>query len=331
MGKTTPAPNFKPLTGDDIESAFEIIEKHGGTGAFETPDKPALPERYWFPRFHGADDDADHYLSRVGIGPHDTDVETLVAWLQAPRNIVGAILALGAPGTGKTALIEAAVTHLGTAKKPRDLTVHVFTPDDTRESLTKVFVGEDHGDVLPNGKRSPFTLAPLCRAVKYGHIFYGDEAMRLDDGVWPMFYPLTDGRHEFPGGEVDGSSIPIHPDFRMVFSSNPMVRGASLPEPVASRCAGTTITVATDADLLRSLDIDESIIECWQGLGEAGLFQPQVRELRVADYWMQTDLTQAASAFIPEHCPESEREDVTNMVRTYLGGDLPADGRLVVK
>lgn len=338
-------PTHAPMTGEDIE---RMLAENGANGAFEIPGTETPTERWMFGRFHGATDDADMYLSRVGLGPYDTDVETLVAWLKAPRNIVGAILTLSPPGTGKTALIEASVTYLGTDSKgkrkknaPEMMTV-LCTPDHTRESLFRIFVGEGKGDCINHGhvdgtdceggcNRSPFTLGPIPYAAKHGMILYLDEVWRLDDGVFPVLYPLADGRHALPEGNVDGSPLVIHKDFRLVLSSNPMVRGASFPEPMASRCAGTTIHVHTDAALLRDLGIDESIIGAWSALGEAGLFQPQVRELRVADYWMETDVAQAASALIPEHCPESERQAVTNMVRSFLGGDLPADGRLVVK
>lgn len=333
----------KALTGDDVEDALRLIEENGGGGAFELPgDETEAVERYMYPRFHGATDDADFYLSRIGVGGHDTDVESVIAMLNAPRNIVGGVLLLSEPGTGKTALIEAAVTHMGTKKKPRLLTTVLCTPDHTQEKLFKVFVGEGKGDCVnhehqPNKEceagcvRAPFMLGPIPYAAKYGHVLYLDEVMRLEDGVVPILYPLADGRHELPEGNVDGTALEIHPDFRLVMSSNPMVRGASLPEPIASRCASTTITVETDAALLYDMGIDESIVECWSTLKEQGTFAPQIRELRVANYWLSIDITQAASALIPEHCPESERETVRNTVLSFLGGDLRADGRLVVR
>lgn len=325
--------SFTPMTGDDLN---QVIEENGGVGEWEAPaDEAEAVPRWSFPRFHGADDPADFYLSRSGIGPHDTDVETLVSWLQAPRNIVGGVLALGEPGTGKTALIEAAVTHMydepvGEDGLPHLLTV-MCTPDHTRDSLYLKFVGEDHGDTLPSGKRSPYTLGPLPYAAKHGKILYEDEVMLLNDGVKPAaIYAFADGRRFLPEGNIDGSPLEIHPNFRLVLSSNPMVRGASLPEPVASRFASTTITVETTAAMLRDLEIDDSVVAAWEALGTAGLWRPQIREVRMADYWLGVDVTQAASAFLPEHCPESQREQVRNIVVSYLGGDLPKSGRLVV-
>lgn len=310
-------------TGDDIESALEIIEGNGGVGAWEEAgsDTEATIERWEFPRFKGATDKADMYLSRAGLGPYDTDVETVVGWLDAPRNIVGAVLMLGNPGTGKTALIEAAVTHAD-----REMTTVVCTPDHTRDSLFYRFVGEGNGD---NG--TPFTLGPVPYAAKEGHVLYMDEFMLLVDGVKPLVYPLADGRRFLPEGNVDGSPLEVHPDFRLVLSSNPMVRGASLPEPVGSRCASTTLTVETSAAMLRDLGIDDSIIVAWTALGTAGLWRPEIRELRLADYWMSVDPAQAVSAFLPEHCPESQRERIRDIVVSFLGGDVREDGRLVVR
>jgi len=354
------------ITGEDIEDALSMIESEGGVGEWESDEGAGsgIP-RWLFPRFvppcptchtpmkqdtkdneddpgfeitfytcgeHGGEhqmDAADMYMSRSGIGPYDTDVETLAAWLEAPRNIVGATLLLGEPGTGKTALIEAVATHLG-----RPVTTVVCTPDHTKDSLFLRFVGEGKGDPIhpddPASDLSPYTLGPIPYAAKHGHILYLDEFMLLIDGVKPLTYPLADGRRFLPEGNVDGSPLEVHPDFRLVLSSNPLVRGASLPEPVASRCASTTLTVETDVKMLRDLGLAEEVVAAWEALGNANLWRPQIRELRLADYWLGVDAGQAVSAFVPEHCPESDREAVTQAVVGFLGGDIRKDGRLVV-
>lgn len=313
--------------GDDIEDALSIIEENGGTGEWEESGDSGDIPRWLFPRFPGAEDPMDMYLSRSGIGPYDTDVETLVGWLAAPRNIVGAILLRGEPGGGKTALIEAATTHgLDEDATETDLLTVVCTPDHTKDSLFLRFMGEGRGE---NG--TPYALGPIPYAAKYGKKLYLDEFMLLVDGVKPLVYPLADGRRYLPEGNVDGSPLEIHPDFRLILSSNPDVRGASLPEPVASRCASTTLTVETSAAMLRDLAIDESVVAAWEALGTAGLWRPAIREMRLADYWLGVDAAQAVSAFLPEHCPESQREQVRNTVISFLGGgDIRKDGRLVV-
>jgi hypothetical protein len=341
------------LNGEEVD---DIINQNGGSGDFEIDDDGAKVERWVFPRFLGAEslgtctvkshegnhqktdgckkfkvDKGNLYLSRTGIGPNDTDVETLVSWLQAPRNLVGFILLLSLPGTGKTALIESAATHLAyVTGEPREMMTVLCTPDHTKDSLLLRFVGEGHGDLLPNGERSPFTLGPLAYAAKHGLIFYADEFMLLDDGVKPIFYSLADGRHYLPEGNVDGSPLEIHENFRLVISSNPLVRGASLPEPMASRAASTTLTIETNGAMLRDLNIDEAIVSAWEALGVQGLWRPQIREMRMADYWLEIDVNQAISAFLPEHCPESQRSDVRACVEQFLGGNIRPDGRLVV-
>src|SRR5436190_21878800 len=217
--------SFKPIDGDDLDDL--LVENDAG-GEFESPEEADAPvDRWLFPRFPDAEEDADKYLSRVGLGSYDTDVETVAAWLDAPRNIVGAILVLGEPGGGKTSLIEAAVTHA-----ERAMTTVVCTPDHTKESLYLRFVGEGNGDAGRNGEPTPYTLGPVPYAAKHGHVLYMDEFMLLVDGIKPLVYPLADGRRFLPEGEVDGSPLEVHPDFRLILSSNPMVRGASLPEPV---------------------------------------------------------------------------------------------------
>lgn len=326
------------MTGDDIEDALSIIENNGGVGEWEadgSAEAEAQPrERWQFKRFHGATDAGDMYLSRSGLGPYDTDVETVAAWLQAPRNVIGGVLLLSEPGTGKTALIEAAVTFLTEPDEGEDqdfdpdarhlLTV-LCTPDHTKDSLLIRFVGEGNGD-----DGTPFTLGPVAYAAKHGHVLYLDEFMLLPDGVKPILYSLADGRRFLPEGNVDGSPLEIHPDFRLVLSSNPQVRGASMPEPLASRFASTTLTVETTSDMLTDLGIDESVIAAWNALGLQGLWRPQIREMRAADYWLGVDPAQAASAFLGEHCPESQRKQIRDIVTGFLGGVLRDDGRLVV-
>lgn len=321
-----PAPSSRPYTsGDDIEDSLSIIEANGGLGEWQEPDAAGQVQRWLFPRFDGATDNADMYLSRSGLGPYDTDVETIAAWLEAPRNMVGCVLVVGEPGGGKTALIEAAVCH-----SDRKMLTVLCTPDHTKDSLFLRFVGEDHGDMLPSKKRSPYTLGPIPYAAKHGMVLYLDEAMLLVDGVKPVVYSLADGRRFLPEGNVDGSPLEIHPDFRLVLSSNPLVRGASLPEPLASRAASTTITVETSPSMLRDLAIDESIVAAWEALGTAGLWRPQIREMRMADYWLSVDPAQAVSAFLPEHAPESQRKEIRNTVISFIGGTIRDDGRLVV-
>ena len=308
-----------------------LINANGGEGEFES----GSVERWPFPRYEGADekdkkgnykDPGAIYLSRPGIA-HDTDVETLAAWLEAPRDVVGAILLEGEPGTGKTALTEAAVTLVG-----RPMTTVVCTPDHTKDSLMRKFVGEGKGDKFEVGgkeKRSPYTLGPLPYAAKHGHVLYLDEFRLLLDGVKPITYSLTDGRKFLPEGNVDGSALEIHPDFRVIYSSNPGVRGASLPEPIASRCAGTTLRVETSAALLRDLGIEDLLVEAWKNLKTEKLWAPQVREMRAAHYWLSVSPHQALAAMVPEHCPESQREAVAKVVAPYIiNGTYSPDARL---
>lgn len=345
------AGTMTPTTADDLEG---LLEENGGVGEWE--NESGVTERWSFPRFPGADligtcddggEDPDHehtvetdadgntfvacdgfvvdagnmYLSRSGIG-YDTDVETVAAWLDAPRNVVGAVLLLGDPGTGKTALAEAACTHAD-----RTLTTVVCTPDHTKDSLFLRFMGEGKGE-----GGAPYALGPVPFAAREGHTLYMDEAMLLVDGLKPILYALADGRRFLPEGNVDGSPLEIHPDFRLILSSNPLVRGASLPEPLGSRCATTTLYVETSEEMLHDLNIDEAIIATWKAIKDANLWTPQIRELRLADYWLPVNADQAVSAFTPEHCPESQRKQIRNMAVGLLGGGRISDmGRLVVK
>lgn len=337
------------VSPQDIESALDIIDENGGVGDWEQTEEGEMP-RWLFPRFAGAEDigtctthdgpvhhrvdtgkKADQcadftpdpgnmYLSRSGIGPYDTDVETIAAWLAASRTTVGGVMLLSEPGAGKTSLAQAACTH-----SDREYVMLTATPDDTKDSLRLRFVGEGKGE-----DGLAFVKASLVRAAETGLTVIVDEFMLYVDGVKPLFYPLLDGSHFFPEANLDGTDLPIDPNFRVIVTANPLVRGASLPEPIASRFAGTTLHVETSAQMLRALALDESVVAAWEALGSAGLWRPQIREMRVADYWLTVDPGQSVSAFVPEHCPESQRKAVRDTVLSFLGGDIRPDGRLVV-
>lgn len=102
------------LDGDSIASALDIIDLNGGLGEWETGVTETTTARWLFPRTPGAEnigrcsaksaahkrthqkntkcadfnpDPGGMYLSRTGLGPYDTDVETIAAWLDAPRNV----------------------------------------------------------------------------------------------------------------------------------------------------------------------------------------------------------------------------------------------------
>lgn len=316
---------------DDIESSIEIIEGNGGTGepweAVDEDNEPSVP-RWLFPRFKGATEPGDMYLSRSGIG-YDTDVETAAAWLDAPRNVVGGVMLLGNPGTGKTALAQAACTHAD-----REYETLTATPDHTKDSLLMHFVGEGLGE-----EGTAFVKSVMNRCAEEGKTVIVDEFLLFVDGVKPLWYSLTDGNHWLPEGNIDGTALEIHPEARVIITANPLVRGASLPEPIASRFAGTTLHVETSAALLRDMDIDESLVAAWTALGTAGYWRPEIRELRIADYWMglvtedgtPVGLDQAVAAFLPEHCPESQRKQIRDMVVSFIGGNVREDGRMVVR
>lgn len=323
-----------PMTGEQIESAMDLLNSNGGLGEWEATEETSGVQRWVFPRFEGAPTNEDGtlvnaahgYLSRTGLGAYDTDVEWLAALLDADRAIVGGALLRGNPGTGKSALADAAVTYA--KRKAIKVTA---TADHTKDALLLRFVGEGKGDPLPSGEASPFTLGPVAYACKHGLVLVVDEFYLFVDGVKQIFYPLLDGSPVLPEGNVDGSPLPIHPDTRVIITANPDVRGASLPEPIASRFASTTVTVETSPQMLRDLGVDDSIVAAWEALGVAGLWRPEIREVRLADYWMDVDPVQSVSAFLPEHCPESQRTDIRNLVVGYIGGDTArSDGRLVV-
>src|SRR5690606_2490393 len=99
---------------------------------------------------------------------------------------------------------------------------------------------------MPDGS-IVYDPSPLTRAVQNGRPFYMDEIMRSsEDALTPLFSAM-DGRGFIVGGNLDGTDMPVKPGFVVVGASNPLVRGAFLPDAIASRFH--ILTVETSEDL----------------------------------------------------------------------------------
>jgi len=252
--------------------------------------------------------DGTEYIPRK-IGGHENDVEA-IRWLIMHGFHV---LLLGEPGCGKTALIHGAFgnrveNEVGHSK--------MQAPD----MLWRWRIGED-GKPVPDP-------APLSRAAQFGHLFYLDETMRLsEDGFTPLFSAM-DGRDRIVAGNLDQTDMMIQPGFGVVGASNPMVRGAFLPDAIQSRFH--ILTVETHEDVLRSMGIADELITIWLNLknqqgGES--WKPSIRELKQANRLMQLgNESEAAYAITGHRVPAKDRENVSSVVSSVLGVRLEPSG-----
>lgn len=235
-----------------------------------------------------------------------TDVEVL----RTMRDHDVPVLLHRPPGTGKTALVEAAYGDLLTVAGDGDTTVADFVGEYTQN---------------PDGTFA-FVHGPLVRAMREGRVLFVDDATLIAPTVLACVYPAMDGRREIVVKAHNGEIVRAEPGFFVVAGHNPGVHGAILSDALASRFA-FQVQVSSDYDLARQLGVDSKAVRVArnlagrQGKGELG-WAPQLRELLAfSKIAAATDIATAAANLIGA-APEDDRAIVADVVRTVFGTRL---------
>ena len=244
--------------------------------------------------------DGRKYVRRA-LGGFADDIEGL----QALRAMGKHVLLLGEPGCGKTAAMQIAF------------------PDAENEIGHDKLTAWDmlwRPRPLPDGTIE-YDPSPLNRAATHGKPFYFDEIMRSNaDALTPLFSAM-DGRGFIVGGNLDGTDLPVAPGFVVIGASNPLVRGAFLPDAIASRFH--ILTVETSEQLLVNLGLDERLLVAWRNLGamDGGeVWKPSIREMLAAQSFLDAgNPQQAAYALTGWRVPARDRETVAGVVSPLLG------------
>lgn len=178
-------------------------------------------------------------------------------------------LLYGAPGCGKTALIEAAygtdvITLMGTGDiETGDLEGgYVQTPSGGFEWIDGGFV----------------------EALENGLVYFIDEIGLIDPKVMSLVYSVMDGRGEYTvTANPERGTIKAHPNFFVVAATNPNAPGVRLSEALLSRFT-IQAEMTTDWTLAKKLGVSASMVTCASNLqtkvqsGEVS-WAPQMREL----------------------------------------------------
>lgn len=281
------------------ESLTDITERKENSMASSTAKSEEKAVKYMLPN-------GREYLTRA-LGGYNNDVEGMRDLARHGTHV----LLLSEPGVGKTALVQAA---------------HPNAENEIGHSKLTAWDMLWRPRPMPDGT-VVYDPAPLTRAAQKGVPFYMDELMRAsEDSLTPLFSAM-DGRGFIVGGNLDGTDLPVKKGFVVIGASNPLVRGAFLPDAIASRFH--ILTLETSEDLLVRLGLDERLLVAWRNLSKMDggeVWRPSIREMLAAQSFIDDgNMAQAAYALTGWRVPARDRAIVAGVVAPLLGvrvGDL---------
>lgn len=218
-------------------------------------------------------------------------------------------LLYGAPGTGKTALVEASFGE------------NVFTLMGTGDTEVADLVG---GYVQTPSGGFEWIDGDLVRAAEEGGVYFIDEIGLIDPKVLSIVYGLMDGRRELTvTANPERGTIKAHPEFYVVGATNPNAPGVRLSEALLSRFT-VQAEMGTDWALARKLGVPSLLVTASQNLskkqasGETS-WAPQMRELIAFRDIAEVFGTEFAVSNLLASAPEIDRPVVQDVLTRAFG------------
>ena len=220
-------------------------------------------------------------------------------------------LLYGAPGCGKTALVEASFP---------DTYTLMGTGDTEVADLVGGYVQ------LPNGGFE-WVDGDLVTAAETGGVYFIDEIGLIDPKVLSIVYGLMDGRRELTiTANPDRGTIKAHENFYVVAATNPNAPGVVLSEALLSRFT-IQAEMGTDWDRARQMGVSSSLVTSAQNLarrvatGEVS-WAPQMRELLAFKSTSEVFGTEWALANLLAATPEMDRPVVADVLNKAFPNEV---------